>query len=189
MRSTHLPPPDPRDHTRLRLAWEEMLSSSFLSPNLLSILPFHLGAWFREIQTHPALEVPLPPNKSNKRSTRPTTGLPGLVDPDALFELRTLSSIESDDESTLASLPDRKSSRRGVSSWASMHLARTVRTVSACKESIWQAYEKLYGHDPSIPSLVRSGQSKYLRKHFDQAQSTTNPLRDFFERDWINWEK
>lgn len=183
----HTSPPDPRDHARLRSAWEAMLNDSFLAPNLLSILPFHLGAWFHEIQTHPPLEIPLPPNSLCKRNTRPTAGLPGLIDPDTVFELRTLSSTESDDEST--GLPDRKSPRRGVSSWASMHLARTVRTIVACKESIWRAYEKLYGNDPSIPSLVRSAQAKYLKKHFDQAQSTANPLRDYFERDWMNWEK
>lgn len=167
-----------------------MLSDRFLAPNLISILPFYLGAWFNEIQTHPPLEVPLPPSSSCKRSTQPTPGLPGLVDPDTLFELRPLSSTaspESDDESTCS--PIRKSSHRGVSSWASMHLARTVRTIVACKESIWQAYEKLYGQDPLIPLLVRSAQEKYLKKHFDRAQSTMNPLRDYFERDWINWEK
>ena len=183
----HPSPPDPRDHARLRRAWGEMLNSSFLASNLLCVLPFHLGAWFHEIQTHPPLEVPLPPNSYRKRSPRSTTGLPGLVDPDMLFELRTMSSIEPDDE--FRSLPDRKSSRRGVSSWASMHLARTVRTIVACKESIWHAYEKLYGQDPSIPSLVRSAQAKYLKKHFEQAQSTENPLRDYFEHDWINWVK
>ncbi|KAF8440421.1 hypothetical protein L210DRAFT_3479880 [Boletus edulis BED1] len=184
----HPSPPDPRDHSRLRRAWEEMLGDSFLTPNLVSVLPFHLGAWFRDIQTHPPLEVPLPPSSLCKRSAQPTTGLPDLIDPDTLFELRSLSStasLESDDESTCS---PRKSSHRGVSSWASMHLARTVRTIAACKESIWHAYEGLYGQDPLIPSLVRSAQEKYLKKHFNQAQSTTNPLRDYFERDWINWE-
>ncbi|KAF8554630.1 hypothetical protein OG21DRAFT_1440054 [Imleria badia] len=183
-------PPDPRDHSRLRRAWEEMLSDSFLTPNLVSVLPFHLGAWFREIQTHPPLEVPLPPSSSCKRSAQPTTGLPDLIDPDTLFELRALSSTaspDSDDESGCS--PGRKSSHRGVSSWASMHLARNVRTIAACKESIWHAYERFYGQDPSIPALVRSAQERYLKKHPDRVQSTTNPLRDYFERDWINWEK
>ena len=185
-------PPDPRDHSRLRRAWEEMLSDSFLTPNLVSVLPFHLGAWFHEIQTHPPLEVPLPPSSSCKRSTQPTTGLPDLIDPDTLFELRTMSSAaspDSDYHDESACSPGKKSSHRGVSSWASMHLARNVRTIAACKESIWHAYERLYGQDPSIPSLVRSAQEKYLKKHFDRVQSTTNPLRDYFERDWINWEK
>lgn len=182
-------PPDPRDHSRLRRAWEEMLNDSFLTPNLVSILPFHLGAWFHEIQTHPPLEVPLPSSSLCKRSAQPTTGLPDLIDPDTLFELRSLSSAaspDSDDGSGCS--PGKKCSHRGVSSWASMHLARNVRTITACKESIWHAYEKLYGQDP-LPSLVRSAQGKYLKKHFDRVPSTTNPLRDYFERDWINWEK
>ncbi|KAF9223770.1 hypothetical protein BS17DRAFT_880364 [Gyrodon lividus] len=182
-------PPDPRDHSRLKRAWEEMLSDSFLAANLISILPFHLGAWFREIRSHPTLRVPLPSYSSRRRGAQPTSGLPDLIDPDALFELRSLSgnsSPESDDDSTPSM--SRKSSQRGVSSWASMHLARSVRTIVGCKESIWQAYERLYGQDPSLPSLVRSAKQDYIKKHFHQAQSTTNPLRDYFERDWINWE-
>ncbi|KAF9243404.1 hypothetical protein BU15DRAFT_86381 [Melanogaster broomeanus] len=185
----HPEPPDPRDHSRLKRAWEDMLSDSFLAPNLIAILPFHLGAWFGDIRSHPPLQVPLPPNSSRRRNTELPNGLQSLIDPDALFELRALSgksSPGSDDDN--ASLMSRKTSQRGVSSWASMHLARNVRTIVGCKESIWHAYERLYGHDPSLPSLVRSAQEKYLKKHFDQVQSTVNPLRDYFEGDWINWE-
>jgi len=70
-----------------------------------------------------------------------------------------------------------------------MHLARTVRTIASCKEAIWHAYEKLYGRDLSLPSMVRSAQERYLKRHLLQALSPTNPLRDFFERDWMNWER
>ncbi|KAN0094995.1 hypothetical protein V8E55_003282 [Tylopilus felleus] len=186
----YLSPLDPQDHSRLRHAWEEMLSDRFLTPNLITILPFHLRAWFNRIQTHLPLEVPLPLSSSCKQSTQPTPGLPGLINPDTLFELRALSltaAPEPNNESTCSTI--RKSSHTGVSLWASMHLARTVRTIMACKESIWQAYKKLYGHDSLIPSLVRSAPKNYLGKNFDRVQSTMNPLRDYFERDWINWEK
>ncbi|KIK93611.1 hypothetical protein PAXRUDRAFT_828798 [Paxillus rubicundulus Ve08.2h10] len=184
----HPEPPDPRDHTRLKRAWEEMLNDSFLAPELISILPFHLGAWFREIRSHPPLRVPLPPPSSRRPGVQPVSGLPGLIDPDALFELRSLSRKSSPDSDNDPTSTSRKSSQRGMSSWASMHLGRSVRTIMGCKEPIWQAYERLYGQDPSLPSLVRTAKPEYLKKHFDRVQSTANPLRDYFERDWINWE-
>ncbi|KAL4064410.1 hypothetical protein J3A83DRAFT_4101084 [Scleroderma citrinum] len=182
-------PPDPRDHSRLKRAWEEMLDDCVLSPNLLSILESQLKMYFSDIRSHPPLSIPLPPNSSQRRGSPLTTcGLPGLIDPDALFELSSLTGTPTALESDCISVAARKSSQRGVSSWASMHLARTVRTITGCKESIWQAYEKLYGRDPSLPHMVRSAQERYLRRNPHQALSPTNPIRDFFERDWMNWE-
>ncbi|KIJ13452.1 hypothetical protein PAXINDRAFT_100698 [Paxillus involutus ATCC 200175] len=40
----------------------------------------------------------------------------------------------------------------------------------------------------SLPSLVRTAKPEYLTKYFHRVQSTANPLRDYFERDWMNWE-
>ena len=183
-------PPDPRDHSRLKRAWEEMLDDRVLSPNLLSILESQLIMSFGEIRSHPPLSIPLPPNSSQRQGSPTTHGLPGLIDPDALFELTTLSGKSSTtDDSDRASVATRKSSQRGIPSWAPMHLARTVRTVVSCKEAMWQAYEKLYGRDLSLPFMVRSAQEGYLKRNLHQARSPTNPLRDFFERDWMNWER
>jgi len=185
-------PPDPRDHSKLKRAWEEMLDDRILSPNLLSILESQLKMYFDEIRSHPPLSIPLPLNSSQRRGSPQTThGLPGLIDPDALFELTILSgkSTTTDVDSDRVSVVTRKSSQRGISSWAPMHLARTVRTIASCKEAIWHAYEKLYGRDLSLPSMVRSAQERYLKRHLLQALSPTNPLRDFFERDWMNWER
>ncbi|KAH7884447.1 hypothetical protein F5I97DRAFT_1937885 [Phlebopus sp. FC_14] len=183
-------PPDPRDHSRLRCAWEAMLADSFLTPNLLSVLPFHLSSWFGEIRPHPPLHIPLPRNSFHKPGAAlPASALPGLIEPETPFGLHTWSAKSPpgfDDVNASATI--KKSSQRVISSWATMHLARTTRTITGCKESIWHAYEKLYGQDPLLPSMVRSAKEKYLQKHFNQARSPTNPLRDYFERDWINWE-
>ncbi|KAH7924284.1 hypothetical protein BV22DRAFT_1091159 [Leucogyrophana mollusca] len=186
---THSKPPDPRDHSRLKLAWEEMLDRSFLAPQLLSVLPFYLAASFGDIRSHPPLQVVLPQTSSRRRDVmQPSPSTREMLDPSVVFELRALGGkpsgeTVSDDRSSIMT---RKSSDRSIPSWACMHLARTVRTIMGCKESIWEAYERLFGDDPALPPLVRSGRPKDIRQ--PGSQSSANPLRDYFERDWINWE-
>ncbi|KAI6025964.1 hypothetical protein F5J12DRAFT_456230 [Pisolithus orientalis] len=183
--------PNPRNHPRLKRAWEELLDDRHLAPNLTSILPSKLKVWFGDIRSHPPLQIALPPSSTQRRGSTPITcGLPSLIDPDAVFELSPIEGKSSltDLDDDCNSVTTKKSSQRGVSSWASMHLARTVRTIAGCKESIWEAYEKLYGQDPSLPYTVRSAQEKYLKRNFNEAQSPASPLRDYFESDWINWQ-
>ncbi|KAI6042857.1 hypothetical protein EDC04DRAFT_2655008 [Pisolithus marmoratus] len=184
------PRPNPRNHPRLKRAWEELLDDRHLAPNLISILPSKLKVWFGDIRSHPPLRIALPPSSTQRRGSTPTTyGLPSLIDPDAVFELSPISGKTSlTDDNDCNSVAIKKSSQRGVPSWASMHLARTVRTIAGCKESLWEAYEKLYGQDPSLPYVVRSAGEKYLRRHFDKMQSPASPLRDHFESDWTNWQ-
>jgi hypothetical protein len=179
----HPKPPDPQDHSRLRRAWEEMLDNSFLIPQLLSVLPFYLSSSFPCIRSHPPLQIPLPDSSSDKQQliTQHSTSTVQL-DPATLFELRALSAQPSSEVDYRATA---ECSQRGMSSWACMHLARTVRTIMGCKESIWSAYERLYGGDP-LPPVVRTAHQKLLSSWYEPS---TNPLRDYFERDWINWEK
>ncbi|KAH7913582.1 hypothetical protein BJ138DRAFT_1145796 [Hygrophoropsis aurantiaca] len=183
-----LQPPDPRDHSRLRLAWEEMLDTSFLAPKLLSVLPFYLSASFEEVRSHLPLQVPLPQTSSKPRDpTHPLPHIQETLDPNVIFELRALGGNTGDeaDYDDGASIMTKTSFQRPLPSWPCMHLARTVRTIAGCKESIWKAYERLFGDDPSLPPLVRSKRPKDIKSG---SQSSTNPLRDYFERDWINWE-
>lgn len=75
-----------------------------------------------------------------------------------------------------------------------MHLARTVRTIMACKESIWQAYKKLYGQDSLISSLVRSAPKIISARiligfnlqwiHF---ATTLNVTGSIGKSEYINW--
>ncbi|OAX42488.1 hypothetical protein K503DRAFT_347343 [Rhizopogon vinicolor AM-OR11-026] len=176
-------PPDPQDHSRLRHAWEEMLDDSFLALQLLSVLPLYLSSSFASIRSHPPLQIPLPYSSSDRQQLTTQHSMSTVqLDPATLFELRALSaqpSSEIDHRATAGS------SQRSMSSWACMHLARTVRTIMGCKESIWSAYERLYGDDP-LPPVVRTSQQKHLSTSW--YEPATNPLRDYFERDWINWE-
>lgn len=185
----HPKPPDPQDHSRLQRAWEEMLDTYFLSPQPLSVLPLYLSLSFSNIRSHPPLQIPLPLNSSDRQQLT-TQHLISTVqlDPATLFELRALSAQPSSeaDYSARASAMTAGGSQRNMSSWACMHLARTVRTIMGCKESIWSAYERLYGDDPT-PLVVRTTQQKSTSAWSDLRPSPTNPLRDYFERDWINW--
>ena len=63
-----------------------------------------------------------------------------------------------------------------------MHLARMVAIVSGCKEAIWGAYKKLYGHDPKSPPLKgrSDGEGTY--------KTSVHSVREEFERHWLNWE-
>jgi len=178
----HPKPPDPEDHSRLRRAWEEMLDNSFLISQLLSVLPFYLSSTFSSIQSHPVLQIPLPHSSSNRQQLTTQQSMSTIqLDPATLFELRALSAQPSAEDCNATA----GYSQRNMSSWACMHLARTVRTIVGCKESIWSAYERLYGGD-HLPPVVRTAQQKLLSSWYEPS---TNPLRDYFERDWINWEK
>lgn len=186
----HPKPPDPQDHSRLQRAWEEMLDTYFLSPQPLSVLPLYLSLSFSSIRSHPPLQIPLPRNSSDRQklTTQHSTSSVQL-DPATLFELRALSAQPSSeaDYSARASVMTAEGCQRSMSSWACMHLARTVRTIVGCKESIWSAYERLYGEDPT-PPVVRTTQRKPTSFRSERPSPTNHPLRDYFERDWINWE-
>lgn len=179
----HPKPPDPQDHSRLRRAWEEMLDDSFLTPQLLSVLPFYLSSSFPSVRSHLPLQIPLPHSSSAKQQLTSQRSMSTVqLDPATLFELRALSAQPS---SEVDYRETGGCSQRSMPSWACMHLARTVRTIVGCKESIWSAYERLYGGD-HLPPVVRTSQKKHLSSWYEGA---TNPLRDYFERDWINWER
>ncbi|KAJ3524381.1 hypothetical protein NM688_g8574 [Phlebia brevispora] len=176
---------DPRDHSKLKRAWDDMLEKRFLSSKLLAILPFYLSAEFMDVQIRTAVNVPLPPNTiyvpddETSASASPT-----------LFPTRqrsnTLQSISSVLEQSVTSTqepPDpaellaadcasnyRERSRSvTTSSWASMHLARTVNILQGCKEAIWDEYSKF-----GCPFVT---------------QQSLNVTRAEFQAAWTDWER
>jgi hypothetical protein len=59
---------------------------------------------------------------------------------------------------------------------APMHLAKTVRTIIACKEAIWDEYCRLFINNG--PPVRTPGEKNKIHS-----------VRDEFEREWWNWEK
>jgi hypothetical protein len=169
---------DPRDHARLKAAWEAMLSSRFLAMKLLAVLPFYLSSIFIDIQKHPPLKVHLPPNSGQPLAQRQSIdsnssdhSSPGFSDESC--------SIFSDQGSNSSM----ESTRAFISSCANMHLARNVETVKGCKEAIWAEYEKLYSKDV-MPAVTRSA-----RPQSAAVLSEKPSARGTFEFEWCSWEK
>ncbi|KAK2463439.1 hypothetical protein APHAL10511_004525 [Amanita phalloides] len=163
-----------KNHSNLKLAWEALLSNRFLPTNLLSVLPFYLSTSFVKIQSHPQLNIPLPPTSGR---TQPRYKINSIDDnrgisrvewptkhvvPDSLFHLSALSSsTERECKILKATTPSSNA----------MHLARTVNTIKGYKAAIWKEYVTL------------CATSKLHSVGVDVAHS----LRDVFELEWKNW--
>jgi hypothetical protein len=178
-----------QDHTRLKMAWDAMLSSRFLAPKLVTVLPFYLSSSFVDVRTHHSMQISLPPNSRSQKKNGThqhvadgSRSSRGWFDPDLLFDLKASSEGRSDDKSSIRST--KTLSQRTVPSWSAMHLAKTVGTINGCKESIWIEYEKLYGNNPSLPPVTRT-----TRPNEVQSKASRPSSREAFEWDWSNWEK
>ncbi|KAF8896458.1 hypothetical protein BD779DRAFT_586901 [Infundibulicybe gibba] len=175
--------PDPiiasQDHSRLKMAWDAMLSHNFLATNLLSVLPFYLSATFVNVQTHPAIRIPLPPNSPTAKSS-PTAGplsnnarSRGSASPFGLMPASNCWSAVAFDPS-----------QQGIPSWSSMHLGKAMETVRACKDSLWLEYEKL-GLGEDMPPVTRTTRAEDVL----HALASKPSSRETFDSDWTNWER
>lgn len=156
-----------------------MLHHRFLNPRLLSVLPFYLSSSFTEVQAYPTLHITLPPNSqvdSKDDIPSPThfverepaeTGEVSAL----YFDVQQHSFKLSSDSRTESSAASQRSSKT-VSTWASIHLARTVQLIRGCKEEIFEEYKKL----EQSPEFLTFPGLKY-------------DVSDEFEAAWTNWEK
>lgn len=170
---------DPRDHTRLKAAWEVMLSSRFLATKLLAVLPFYLSSVFIDIQINPPLRVHLPPNSNTLLEQRQSVDSVSS-DPVASDSSHGSCSISPGRRSSCSM--QSISSPSFTSSCTTMHLARTVETIKGCKEAIWEEYEKLYSTD-SMPAVTRTA-----RPQSAAVLSAKPSARETFEAEWSVWE-
>lgn len=183
----HKPRADPRDHTRLKEAWDEMIRKRRLTPRATAILPTYLPTSFVDVQAQHILRIPLPSNSPTRHDDDDCNPISSPnrrehFDVDSTFDTagRSPRATTWDQESSGTST----SSKGANSSWASMHLARTVHTVIGCKEAIWDAFQDLFYDKLSTPPISKSSRVKDI-KDADNSRG----LRDRFESDWLRWER
>ncbi|KAJ7274314.1 S-adenosyl-L-methionine-dependent methyltransferase [Mycena haematopus] len=166
----------PEDHTRLKTAWDAMLSRRFLAPSVITVLPFYLSSCFENVQTRHSLQIPLPPS-----SKSPDNGSRSSGDSDDVDTLFDSNPWLGDADMYSINSKSTRSSQRPLPFCGRMHLAKTVNTVSACKEALWAEYKQLFPGDlpPIIPNTARPNHRYRPLKH--------SP-REAFETDWTAWE-
>ena len=159
----------PRDHRRICESWKDMLNHHFIAPPV-SILPFYLDSIFASVAPQPPLQFDLPPNSSlnglprpNRRPNSPT-GFHVLNSTDESIKSRGSVSIS-------YALPE---------SVTPLQLARQVHTIIACKDTIWDRYQALYGKSSTVVNVTISKKERNIK-------STT--ARDEFDFHWDNWVK
>jgi hypothetical protein len=104
-----------------------------------------------------------------------------MLDPEPFRHL-VHATVKHDLDAHTTWLPASEAPPHFIPSNMSMHLARMVAIVSGCKEAIWGAYNKLYGHDPKSPPI------KSRRDDEEPYKASIHSIREEFERNWLNWE-
>ncbi|KAI0342774.1 S-adenosyl-L-methionine-dependent methyltransferase [Trametopsis cervina] len=148
---------EPRDHTKLKAAWDSMLHQSFLAPGLLSVLQFYFSAEFEEVQSHPPIRIVLPSNsrltfedaphiEGRARSISVSSTVSTSAKPTPLVMSAMMSSSDFIVEGYGLNRVDTQPQGPVITtSWATMHLSKTFSTVQGCKEAIWDKYKDLDG--------------------------------------------
>jgi hypothetical protein len=171
----------PRDHSKLKSCWEAMLAKRCIAPHIINVLPFYLASLFQNLQSHPSLHIPLPPNSYAAQEG----GIPAQGEPGDDIHSELFSGWETQSESGESC--ESGGSGRVLSSWSSMHLAKNIRTVMACKRAMWEEWAALYGDKPALPPVIRTLRLKEMPKNTTQCTKTAT--RDEFELAWSSWEK
>ncbi|KAF8071832.1 hypothetical protein FPV67DRAFT_1577947 [Lyophyllum atratum] len=182
---------DPRDHSRLKAAWEAMLSSRFIASNLLSVLPFYFSSSFADVQIHPPLKVPLPPNSSMEPAASAPSSAESSLDWTTLRESKMYSATSGASSASIRrSRPDSSTTPSDESvcphstTWTNMHLASVVNRVTGCKEAIWHEYKALYAAD-DMPLVTRTTRPGEVVAMSARSNSST---RESFDDEWTSWQ-
>ncbi|RDB26274.1 Demethylmenaquinone methyltransferase [Hypsizygus marmoreus] len=179
--------PDPRDHSKLKAAWDAMLASRFLATSLLSVLPFYLSSTFVDVQSFPPLKVRLPPN-SGRENSPPLPGLRRSGDSgiaESVYQDSVYSKVTCKSDGASSSSGDTICS--ASSCWPTMHLAKAVSTITGCKDAIWEEYQEIYGGDATplviLPLAIRTNRPDGVI-----AERSKTSVREAFDAEWASWQ-
>ncbi|KAF9485172.1 S-adenosyl-L-methionine-dependent methyltransferase [Pholiota conissans] len=186
----------PQDHTRLKLSWEAMLSTRFLSPKVVAVLPFYLTSAFVDTRIHPPLQIPLPPNSGRlpNPSLRSYQSMSSIPERSRVTRDRSVSDTFFDLDFDFASTARSNKAdgcsfrssfqmRSQAANWDTMHLAKSLSMITGCKEAIWEEYNKLY-YNEAMAILMRTAP---IEEEYEM-QPYKHVVRKAFEVDWRNWE-
>lgn len=189
----------PQDHTRLKTAWNGMLTRRFLPAGSMAVLLFYLtSASFDNARLQHHFTVPLPPNSGvapiiylipSHEALRTPSG-PLRINTTLDFGPLTVSSIRSPisprerrNSSVLPSNPVQSPSRPSNPCRDAIHLAKTVAAIKSCKEAIWREWEELFSEN-TVDILRRISPGDEAIERMDPRHLS----RHTFEYDWRNWE-
>lgn len=177
-----------RDHSKLKAAWDAMLHNRFLCPELVTVLPFYLSSCFGDVRTHPTFHIPLPVNSGSVTANTKADPLPSSFDYSHYFHLSSITRNTGETQKQVSLVTNGRTSSLATSvprSISAIHLSKTVAIVQACKEAIWEEYNKLYSPSSDsrpIARMTRPGK-------YDMLASSESSIRDKFDLEWTNWEQ
>lgn len=161
---------DPRDHSKLKEAFFQLLSSRFINPQVNTVLPFYLQASFSEVQSYPLMKLYIPPPSGV------TYNPPEISDDASHFSAASSDTLVN--SATTSPTCVRRLSNASATSASSansaelvrarFHLSKILTTMRSCKEMIWYEYERLHWKERTVPN-----------ERLD---------RDDFEMLFYNWE-
>ncbi|KAH7102735.1 hypothetical protein BKA62DRAFT_88741 [Auriculariales sp. MPI-PUGE-AT-0066] len=133
---------DPRNHGKLKRAWEAMLDARGINPRLLSVLNLYLSSCFERYSSF-------------------TTGK-GLVVPLPGPSAATLPDLDLDDDVLSSPVQSTRSRSHGsggiITENASLHLLHRLATIMACRKNMLPHFKQLEGldRDDDEPEEARS---------------------------------
>jgi hypothetical protein len=177
----------PQNHTKLRIAWESMLTNRFISNKVLSILPFYLSTIFSGVEAFDLYSVPLPSNTPlNCEAGGEDDSLYSAPrfnntknNPKPVYEVNANNPMDFPIQTNLPRLQAMNSQEL-----AGMHLHYTVGFIKSCKDAIRREYQRLFPHPegsrPSEKAQIPPGNDA-----LDLPCAETKP--DRFEVEWNDW--
>lgn len=186
LREKEPPIKHPQDHSRLKAAWNSMLSQGKFPSHFGIAIPSYLSSTpFQIIQICPPTTVTLPPNSgavSNQslRLTRSTGNLPASSS--YKIPKSNMLTVPQFDRHTSPSTSSVAASQLPRSNEAALQLARTVRLITASKALLLQHYEVLFRRE--VENIIRSvspGDEALL------CMKKSALVGHAFEIDWKNW--